>query len=89
MELFGYWSPLSKSMAPVLNALQARYTGRIGFVFLDVDNPSNAVLTKTLGYQIAPQTFLLDSQGKIIRQWKGFVKEEDLVAAFASAGIPQ
>jgi thiol-disulfide isomerase/thioredoxin len=69
VELFAFWSPTSKSMAPVIHALEDKYQSRIGFVYLDVDDSRNDSFKGTLGYRFPPQFFLLDRDGTIIDQW--------------------
>lgn len=83
VELFAFWSPTSKSMAPVIHALEDKYQSRIGFVYLDVDDSRNDSVKQTLGYKFPPQFFLLDRDGKIIDQWQGYVSRDILEQAFA------
>jgi thiol-disulfide isomerase/thioredoxin len=87
VEFFAFWSPLCKSMAPVVHLLEDQYNGRIQFTYLDVDDRANDRFKQALGYQYAPQFFLLDSQGEILKQWKGYVRSEDLVAEFTTLGV--
>jgi thiol-disulfide isomerase/thioredoxin len=83
IQFFAYWDPMSKSMAPVLHKLAVIYQNRIRFVFLDVDDPKNEEVKKTLGYKNPPQLFLVDGGGNIIVEWQGFVGEETLISAFS------
>ena len=53
----------------------------MNFVYLDIDDPQTAPFKRALGYQYQPHLFLLDGQGTILREWVGFVSEEDLVGA--------
>lgn len=85
IEFFAYWDPISKSMAPVLNKLEALYKGRITFIFLDIDDPKNDLNKNELGYQYPPHIFLIDSQGKILKQWIGYVDEAELITAFSGS----
>jgi len=86
VEFFASWSNLSKSMAPVLNGLEAKYSERIQFTYLDVDDKANLRIKQALGYQFPPHLFLLDGQGKVLKVLKGYVRVEELEEAFASQG---
>jgi thioredoxin-like negative regulator of GroEL len=69
-------------MAPVVHGLEAEYSSRMDFVYLDIDNSDNNLFKQTLGFRYQPHFFLLDEQGKILQQWLGAVPEGDLRAAF-------
>lgn len=84
---FAHWSPLSKSMAPVMNALEEKYQDRITFFYLDIDDPSNNFYKYLLGDRLPPVFFLIDSQGIVLNEWQGFVMPEEFEAAFASVVI--
>jgi len=72
-------------MAPVVHGLEARYSDRIDFVYLDIDDPRSAPFKSRLGYLVQPHTFMLDGQGEIQQQWLGMVSEADLEAALLAA----
>jgi len=44
-------------MAPIVHGLEAEYSERINFVYLDIDDPANSDLLSFLGY---PTTFFPD-----------------------------
>lgn len=77
VEFFAFWDGYSKSMAPIVHQLEARYGEEINFVYLDIDDPATKEFKLTLGYQIQPHFFLLDQEGEIIEQWIGLVKESE------------
>jgi len=85
VEFFAYWSPLSQSMAPVVNVLADRYKERIYFVFLDIDAPENSLYKQLIGDRLPPIFFLLDPQGGVINVWEGYVASSELENAFQSA----
>jgi hypothetical protein len=87
ITFYASWSNLSRSMAPVLNGLELKYTGRIQFTFLDVEDRRNERFKRTLGYTFPPQIFVLNAQGEIARNWKGYVRVQDLEAEFAAQGV--
>src|SRR4030067_858301 len=57
--------------APVGHGLEARYSDRIDFVYLDIDDPRSAPFKSRLGYLVQPHIFMLDGQGGILQQWVG------------------
>ena len=71
-------------MAPIVHGLEAEYSGRINFVYLDVDDPESVSILKPLGYRYQPHFFLVDGQGSVLQQWLGPVAAEDFRAAFDS-----
>ncbi|MBM3151580.1 MAG: hypothetical protein FJZ96_05145 [Chloroflexi bacterium] len=71
-------------MAPVVHGLEAEYHGRIGFVFLDADDPATRDFQRQFGFFVQPEFYLLDGAGNIIQKWVGYVSEVDFRAAFTS-----
>jgi hypothetical protein len=69
-------------MAPIVHGLESEYSGRVNFVYLDVDDPSNSDFMKRLGFRYQPQFVLIDGEGKILQQWLGPVPAEDFRTAF-------
>ena len=84
IELFAFWCPICRSMAPIVHRLEIKYSAKIRFVYLDIDNSANDAVKLTLGYKSPPQLFLLDGQGNILNQWNGYVSEEELEAALTA-----
>jgi len=72
-------------MAPVVHGLEARYSDRIAFIYLDIDDPRTAPFKSRLGYLVQPHIFMLDGPGEILQQWLGMVSEADLEAALLAA----
>lgn len=72
-------------MKPIVHGLEARYSDRIGFVYLNVEDPNTDALKQDLGFRYMPYFVLLDGDGNILQQWAGLVTEADFVAAFESA----
>jgi thioredoxin-like negative regulator of GroEL len=72
-------------MAPIVHGLEAKYAGRIGFVYLDIDDGNTAQFKKALGYRLQPNIFLLDKDGNVIQQWLGAVPAAELDAALQAA----
>ena len=72
-------------MAPVVHGLEAEYTDRIVFTYLDIDDPANDKFKQALNYRVQPHYFLLDKYGNVVRQWLGYVPKDDFVRAFGQA----
>jgi len=66
----------------MVHGLQAKYEDKIQFTYLDVDDPNTSGFKRALGYRAQPHFFLLDANGKIVKEWLGYVQENDLVTAF-------
>ncbi|NOY98661.1 MAG: hypothetical protein GXP40_05590 [Chloroflexi bacterium] len=69
-------------MAPVVHGLEAKYYGRIDFVYLDIDDPRNDALKKQFGFQYQPMFVLVDGDGTALKTWLGYVPAEDFETAF-------
>jgi hypothetical protein len=72
-------------MAPIVHGLEAKYNDQIGFVYLNIDNPSTDKFKAQLGYFVQPDFFLLDGDGNVLNRWTGPVAAEELEAAFIAA----
>ena len=70
-------------MAPIVHGLEAKYSNRIKFIYLDIDDPANQQAMRDLGYIGRPHFYLLDTDGTILGQWLGYVPVEDFEIAFA------
>lgn len=84
VEFFAYWCPTCKSMAPVLRNLEHKYSGKIQFIYLDIDDPRTNPFKQSLGFQYQPHLFLIDGEGKVIKQWVGYVTEDELDAVLSA-----
>ena len=65
-----------------MHGLEAEFAGQIGFVYLDIDDPANDVFKQSLVYRAQPHLFLLDGEGKVVKQWLGPVTADELRSAF-------
>ena len=88
VEFFAFWSPISKSMAPGIYTLEDRYQVSITFAYLDIDDPANSLYKTLLGNRLPPVFFLLDGQGNVLHEWKGFVKADEFVGVFDTLVTP-
>lgn len=85
VEFFAFWSPLSRSMAPVVHLLEDQYDDRVNFIYLDIDDPLNSLYKGLMGNQLPPVFFLLDAQGVVQNEWIGYVSEIELENAIQQA----
>jgi hypothetical protein len=58
-------------MAPVVHGLEQRFSDRIDFAYLDIDDPRSDAFKRQFGFRVQPHIFLLDGSGEIIQQWVG------------------
>lgn len=82
IEFFAFWDGYSKSMAPIVHELEARYEDEITFIYLDIDDPATMELKEALGYELMPQFFLIDEEGEVLFEWQGLVKIEEFEDVF-------
>ncbi|MBN2386673.1 MAG: thioredoxin family protein [Anaerolineales bacterium] len=68
-------------MAPIVHGLEVEYYDRVGFAYLDIDDPATAPFRSALGYRLQPHFFLLDGQGNVVREWLGYVSPDDFRTA--------
>lgn len=88
IEFFAFWSGPSQAMAPLIQGIENEYRDRVNFVFLDIDNPATEYFKRELGFRMEPHFFLLDAQGRILRQWVGYVSVDVLRDALEAALNP-
>lgn len=70
-------------MAPMVHGLEAKYFGRINFVYLDADDRNTLPFQQQLGFRYQPEIYLLDGDGNILKKWVGFTSEQELEEEFA------
>ncbi len=68
-----------------MHGLEAKYSDRVNFVYLDIDDPRTEPFKKQLGYRVQPHIFLLDGKGNILGQWVGAVDAVTLEQAIQAA----
>ncbi len=75
-------------MKPVVHGLEAKYTGQIDFIYLDIDDPANDAAKDQLGFRVQPQFFLLDADSSVLKEWLGPVSADEFEAAFVQVLEP-
>ena len=70
-------------MAPMVHGLEAKYFGRINFVYLDADDRDTFPFQQQLGFRYQPEIYLLDGDGNVLKKWVGFTSEQELEEEFA------
>jgi thioredoxin-like negative regulator of GroEL len=75
-------------MAPMVHGLEARYSGKIKFVYLDADDPATQAFQRQLGFRYQPEFYLLNAEGQVLSQWTGPVTEAQFEAEFAARLVP-
>lgn len=70
-------------MAPMVHGLEAKYFGRINFVYLDADDSNTKPFQEQLGFFYQPEVYLLDGEGNVLKKWVGFTSEDEFEQEFA------
>lgn len=70
-------------MAPMVHGLEAQYSGKIRFTYLDADDARTRGFQKALGFNYQPEFYLLDEQGTVLHKWVGYVSAEGFATEFA------
>ena len=69
-------------MAPMVHGLEAQYTRRIKFVYLDIDDPANQAAKREFGFSYQPEFYLLDGEGNLLHKWVGSVTQDQFETVF-------
>lgn len=74
-----------KKMAPILEEIAREYGGVLNVEFIDVWKAPPA--GKKYGIRLIPTQVFFDASGREVARHEGFWSKEDILAAFAQAGI--
>jgi hypothetical protein len=72
-------------MAPSVHGLESLYQDKVNFIYLDRDQDATRALQDQLGYIYQPHFFLLDAEGTVLGEWRGYVEVEVLQQAIVAA----
>ncbi|MBN2548607.1 MAG: hypothetical protein JXB15_05600 [Anaerolineales bacterium] len=82
---FAFWDGACQAMAPLIHGLEGQYHEQVNFIYLDIDDPATQPLRQALGYRYQPYFVLLAEDGRVIKQWQGYVNIETLRLAIEDA----
>ena len=85
IEFFAFWSGPSLAMAPIIAGVENEYSSDVGFVYLDIDDPATEALRNQLHFRSEPHFILVDGNGKILKEWVGYVSIDNLRQALDAA----
>lgn len=69
-------------MEPIVHGLENEYGERIGFVYLNIDDPETTAAKEEYGYRVQPHFFLVDGNGEVVKEWLGQVSRDTFITAF-------
>ena len=72
-------------MAPILESLSNEYRGRVGVLFIDVNEDQAAALKFNI--QMIPTQIFFDAQGKEVKRHTGFMEKEDILNELKAVGL--
>jgi thioredoxin-related protein len=70
-------------MAPMVHGLEAKYSGKINFVYLDADDIGTEPFQRELGFRYQPEVYLMDGNGNVLKKWVGYTSQEQFEDVFA------
>ncbi|MBX3046548.1 MAG: hypothetical protein KF698_06095 [Anaerolineales bacterium] len=85
VEFFAYWCAVCKAVAPTVHGLENMYGDEVVFVYLDRDDPRTLSIQEQLGYTYQPHFFLIDANGHVIGQWRGYIDGREVQQALVDA----
>ena len=78
LEFYADWCGPCKAYGPVVEACQAKYSDRVDFQRLNVDDPKSQELAQMCGVSSIPRTCIFDKDGKSVADFAGRVSAERL-----------
>jgi len=63
-------------MAPVVHRLEEKYTGRLRFVYLDINDSNTYRFQDKFNVYYQPEFYLLDPEGKVLMKFIGYTAQE-------------
>lgn len=56
-----------------MHGLEDKYSDKLDFVYLDIDEAGTEPIKRKLGYRVQPDFFLIDASGQVIQRWIGSI----------------
>lgn len=75
-------------MAPIVHGLEKKYSRRVDFLYLDIEDAATGAAKARLGFQATPQFFLLSAHGAVLGQWQGVQPRSVLDSALTAVSQP-
>lgn len=76
-----------------MDGLQATYGEQIAFYHVDIDDRAQTELSRPFGVWRRSQYILLDSEGNILHEWNGYLRQDEvshvLEGALAQHPLPE
>lgn len=66
----------------MVHGLEAEYSGKVKFTYLDADDPSTDVFQRELGFYYQPEFYLLADDGEVIKKLVGYISEDEFRSLF-------
>ncbi|MBK8618041.1 MAG: hypothetical protein IPN96_13195 [Anaerolineales bacterium] len=66
----------------MVHGLEAEYSGKVKFSYLDADDPNTDSFQRTLGFAYQPELYLLDGDGNVLMKFIGSTTEDQLRSTF-------
>jgi thioredoxin-like negative regulator of GroEL len=69
-------------MKPIVHGLEAEYWGKIDFVYLDIDDPTNQAMMRRFGFTSQPLFVLIMADGTELERWFGYTNVDSFKQPF-------
>ncbi|MFC1462634.1 organomercurial lyase [Verrucomicrobiota bacterium] len=76
-----------KLMAPILDALEKEYKGKLDVEFIDVWERKNKKKAKEYGIRVIPTQVFLSAEGKELWRHEGFISKDGILEKWAELGV--
>jgi len=71
-----------------VDGLQANFGDQIDFLHIDTDDSKQRQAGRQFGLFRHTQYILVDGQGEILREWNGYLNQEEVAVALDAALMP-
>ena len=70
-------------MELVVHGLEEKYSEKIKFSYLDINNPNTYIYQDFFNVRYQPEFYLLDAEGNVLKKFIGYTSQETLEEEFA------